>query len=137
MVVSRLRQTKLGEDVAHMLLHRSLGEPELPGDPRVRATFGHQRQHLALACGQLRERIISLPSPDQCLDESRVDDGSASRDALHRLDEFVHVQDATFEQVADPLSGREQLRCLLDLDMSREDEDPGLRKLLADRVRGR
>ena len=51
------------------------------------------------------------------------------------VDEFVHVQDATLEQVADPIPGREELRRLLDLDMCREDEDAGFRKLLADRVR--
>ena len=33
------------------------------------------------------------------------------------LDEFVHVQDAPLEQVADPIARREQVRRLLDLDM--------------------
>jgi CheY-like chemotaxis protein len=40
-VVFRLRQAELGQDVPHVLLDRSLGEPELAGDSGVRPTLGH------------------------------------------------------------------------------------------------
>ena len=123
MVVLRLRQPELGQDVPDVLLDRSLGEPELAGDAGVRATLGHQRQHLALACREVRERVVAPPSLDQCLHETRVDDRSARRDPPQRVDELVHVQDAALEQVADPIAGREELCRLLDLDMCRQDED--------------
>jgi hypothetical protein len=109
-------------------------EPELAGDARVRATLGHQRQHLALARREIRERVIAPPSLDQCLHEPWIDDGSACRDPLQRVDEFVHVQNATLEQVSDPIARRKELCRLLDLDMCREHEDARLRKLVADRL---
>ena len=87
-----------------MLLDRSLGEPELTGDAGVRAALGHQRQHLAFACREDRERVVASSNLDQCLHETRVDDRSARRDPPQRLDELVDVEDAALEQVADPLA---------------------------------
>src|SRR5207244_12866010 len=115
-VVPSFREPELGQDVADVLLDRSLGEPELAGDAGVRAALGHQRQHLALAPSEVRERVIAPPRLDQRLHETWIDDGSARRDSLQRLDEFVDVQDATLEQVADPIAGREEPCALLDLD---------------------
>ena len=42
------RQAKLRQDAADMLLHRSLGHPQLPRDPAVREPFRHEGQNLAL-----------------------------------------------------------------------------------------
>jgi hypothetical protein len=135
-VVFRLGQIELGEDVPDVLLDRSLGEPELTGDAGVRATFGHQRKHLAFARREIRQRVFTAPNLHQGLDEPWVDDRSTCRDPPKRLDELVHVDDPTLEQVADPLARREEVCRMLDLDVSREDEDADLRELFADRVRG-
>jgi hypothetical protein len=134
-VVFRLRQPELRQDVPHVLLHRSLREPKLGGDAGVRAPFGHQGQHLALASRELRQRVSVSSDSDECLHETRVDDGSARRDPLKCIHELVHRQDAALEQVADPIPGREELCRILDLDMRREDEDAGLGKLLTNRLR--
>src|SRR6266511_5185628 len=127
---------ELREDVPDVLLARSLGEPELTGDAGVRAALGHQGQHLAFPYCEDGERVRAPSDLDQCLHETRVDDRSARSDPPQRLDELVHVQDAALEQVADPIAGGEQFRRLLDLDVCRQDEDAGLRKLVADRVGG-
>ena len=79
-VVLRLRQSELGEDVPDVLLDRSLGEPELTGDAGVRAALGHERQHLAFARREDGERVVAASSLDQRLHETRVDDRSARRD---------------------------------------------------------
>lgn len=134
MVVLGLRQPELGQDVPDVFFDRSFGEPELGGDAGIRATFGHQRQHLSLARGEVFERIVAATSLDQRLDETRVNNGSARRDPSQRVDELVHVQDATLEQVADPIAGREELARLLDLDMCRQDEDARVGMLFANRL---
>ena len=68
---------------------------------------------------------MSAPDPDRR--------GSRPR-SVAATDQFVHVEKAPLEQVADPIARREQVRRLLDLDMRREHEDARLRKLVADRL---
>ena len=43
----------------------------------VRAALGHQREHLALARGQLVERARRARPPDEARDDRRVDDALA------------------------------------------------------------
>ena len=97
MVVFGLGEVELGEDVPDVFLDGSLGEPELTGDAGVRAALGHQCQHLAFACGEGGEGVVAASDPDQCLHEPGVDDGSACRDPLQRVDELVDVDDAALE----------------------------------------
>ena len=51
-VVGRRPQLELGEDVGDVLLHRATAEDQLAGDGEVRATLGHQAEHLDLTGGQ-------------------------------------------------------------------------------------
>ena len=57
-MVVRLGQPKLREDAVHVLLNGSLGDPQAPGDAGIGAPLGHQREHVALARGELLERIV-------------------------------------------------------------------------------
>ena len=63
MIVRRVRELQLLEDVPHMLLDGALGEPENPRDPGVRAPLRHQRQDLTLARRQPLERIARPRAP--------------------------------------------------------------------------
>jgi len=55
------------------------------GDGRVGQTLGHQRQHLPLALGQLREGIgVARPS-DESGDDRRVEDGLSFGDPAQRV----------------------------------------------------
>jgi len=89
-----------------------------------------------LSAQEIRERIVAPPNLDQRLDEPRVDYRSPCPNPAERVHEVVHVHDPALEQVADPLAGREKVCRVLDLDVSREDEDADLREFFADRVRG-
>src|SRR5438093_4810130 len=51
-------QTELAEDAGDVLLDSTQRDHELVRDPLIRAAGRHQLEHLALARGQLRERII-------------------------------------------------------------------------------
>ena len=74
MIFLRLGQVQLRKDASDVLLDGSLGDPQSPGDPRVRAALGHQRKHVALA---LTERVQWVSAPtnrDKLLHQRRVDD---------------------------------------------------------------
>ena len=101
----------------------------------VRATLGHQREHLALARRQLVEWVIDAPRRDELLNERRVDDRTAFDDALERLEEVVHVRDATLQQIPASLATGEEIHRVLDLHVGRENEDPHVGILRADGVR--
>jgi len=58
----------------HVLLHCSLGDPELAGDAGVRTALGHQREHVAFACREVLEEVVTLAGVDQALDEGGVYD---------------------------------------------------------------
>src|SRR3954452_13567043 len=81
-VFVRLGQAELRKDAVHMLLDGSLGDPESPADAGVGAPFGHQREHVALASGEVLERIVGIPHRHELLDESRVDDRAATGDSF-------------------------------------------------------
>src|SRR5947207_10690128 len=48
-LAARRRQAELAEDARDVLLDRAEGDHEPVGDPLVRASGGHQLEHLALA----------------------------------------------------------------------------------------
>ncbi len=135
MIVVALGETELREDALHVLRYRSLGNPEATGDSGIGAALGHQRKHLALARGQVGERVVDALRRDELLNEGRVDDRPAPDDALERLEEVVHIRDSTLQQVsASPATGEEGHR-VLDLDVGRKDENPYLGILRADCIR--
>ena len=136
LIVLRRRQPQLRKDAVHVFLDRALGDPELTGDAGVRATLGHEREHLALARREHVERIFGSAGGKQLLNERGIDDRSSVNDPFERLDELVHIGDAALQQVAAALAAGEQVRRLLDLDVSGENEDRGLRDLLADHAGG-
>src|SRR5262249_14869876 len=77
------------------------------------------------------------PAAEHLGDDLRVEDRAALIDTPHRVDEAVDLGDPVLEQVTDPLAaGGEQVDRVVLLDVLREDEDPGLRQLFADRRRG-
>ena len=119
----------------HVLLDRSFGHPQLARDAGVRAAFGHQREHLALARGEALERVVDAPRGYQLLDERGVDDRGALDDPLERLDEVLHVCHAALQQVADALPAAEEVHRVLDLDVCGENEDRGLRSFLTNHPR--
>ena len=59
-----------------------------------------QREHVALAVGQVVERRAAVAA-DERLHDLRVERGAAGRDALDGVDELAHVAHAVLEQVAD------------------------------------
>ncbi len=71
--------------------------------PRSVLPCGDQREHLALARRERRERVSRGGSATSSLDERRLDDGAARGDPLERGDELADVGDPVLEQVADPL----------------------------------
>src|SRR6266540_5029443 len=84
-IVRRVREPELLEDVPHVLLDGALGDPEAPCDAGVRPALGHEGQDVALARRQPFERVTRTPRPHELLDECRIDDGAARTDALERV----------------------------------------------------
>src|SRR3712207_6900001 len=54
----------LPEDARDVLLHGALGDHEVRGDGGVRAALRHQLEHLALARGELLERVVAAPATE-------------------------------------------------------------------------
>jgi hypothetical protein len=54
-------ETELLEDLLDMGLDGSLGDDKVLRDCFVGASLGHERQNLALAWGQLGERVVQAP----------------------------------------------------------------------------
>jgi AcrR family transcriptional regulator len=131
-IAGAVRKVELAEDAVHVLFHGCLGDPDLPGDPRVRAALGHQRENLPLPGGQHVKRIVARPGANQVLHQCRVDHHATVGDALQRLDELRDVFDTVFEQVTDPLPAGKQFHRVLGVDEGRQHHDAGLRELLAD-----
>src|SRR5262249_32926692 len=130
-----LGETKLGEDAVHVLGDRSLRHPQPASDPDVRATLSHEREHLTLARRQLDERVVDSPRRDELLNERRVNDRAALDDALERLEEVIYMRAAALQQIPAPLATGEEPHGMLHFNVRRENEDPHIRVLLADRVR--
>src|SRR5580658_2650553 len=59
MVAVAGRQPEFGEDVVDVLLDRTAADDERVGDTGVGPAFGHESEDLALARGQLAERVAA------------------------------------------------------------------------------
>src|SRR3954454_24875312 len=125
-LVLALAQPELHEDVADVALHGAVGEPQALRDPGVGQPLGHQRQHLALARGELGQRVL-----DEAGHHLRVERGPAPGDPAGRVEEVVHGEHAVLEQVAEPAL-RDQRHGVLGLEVLGEQQDADLRSLLAD-----
>src|SRR5262249_9787638 len=99
-VAAGLLKSELSEDARDVLLDRADGEHERMRDPCVRAALGHQRQHLALARRELRQRAVVLTLGDELRYHVWVQCRPATRHTLDRVDEVADVHDAVLEQVA-------------------------------------
>jgi hypothetical protein len=69
-----LRQAQLPQDAVHVILDRSLGDPQAPSDTGVGASLRHQAEYVTLARRELVERIVGPPGLHELLDKSRIDD---------------------------------------------------------------
>jgi len=136
MIVCGLRERELAEDASDVLMDGALANPQLAGDPRVRAALRHQLENLALARRQLAERIVDTARRDQLFHQPRVDDRPAAGDPLEGLEKLADLSDPALEQVSDPAPLREQVHRAMHLDMRGQDEDSDLGELCADRLRG-
>lgn len=65
---------------------------------------------------------------DKLGDESRVDHRATPHQALQRIDEVVHVDDAALQQISAPLAAGQETHGVLDLDMRGKDKDGDVRK---------
>jgi hypothetical protein len=57
-IVAGLRQTQLGQNAAHVLLHRPLSDPQPTANTGIGTPLGHQRQHLPLPSAEHRQRSL-------------------------------------------------------------------------------
>jgi hypothetical protein len=131
-VVPGLGQPELSEDVVHVLLDGSLRHPQLMGDPGVRTSLGHQREHLPLPRAEHVERILDAARGDKLLDERRIDDRAALDDPIDGVDELLDVGHPALQEIAAALAARQQVHRVIDLHVGGEEEDRRLRKLLPD-----
>src|SRR6266536_2141636 len=97
MIVRRVRELQLLEDVPHVLLDGAVGDPEAPRDAGVRPALGHESQNVALARRQPLERIACAPRSHELLDQGGVDDGPAGADAPERVAQLVDVTDTRLQ----------------------------------------
>src|SRR4051794_21660328 len=88
-VVAGFGEAEFREDAVDVFLDGSLGDPESPADAGVGASFGHQREHVAFAAGELLERIFDVACRDELLNEGGVDDRAAAANAFDGVEELV------------------------------------------------
>ena len=104
-----------------------------PGSSALR----HQPEDLALAFGEIVERDLRPPAPDELGDDLEVDDRAALGDPADRVREIVEIVDPILEQVSDaarPIGDQPERERRLDI--LRQDEDADRRAMLgADRPR--
>src|SRR3954471_14285845 len=93
-------QIELAEDTRDVALDRALGDEQLLLDRPVGEALGNQAQHLALAVGQLVERVAAVAADHQG-DDLRVERRATVGHAAHGLDEALDLDDAVLQQVAD------------------------------------
>ena len=132
MVVLGLGQLHPRENTAHMLLDRSLGDPQPVRDASVRAALCHEREHFAFTLCELMKKVGTAACRDKFLHQRRVNDRPTCRDPADSLRELGHIGHPALEQVTDALTGGQQLHRLLDLGVRRQDQDAGSGELLAD-----
>ena len=104
-------QAELGEDGRDVLLDAALAELELAADRLVRAALGDQREHLALARAERRQRAVVDGARQQLGDHLGVERGAARDHAPQHAGELLDVADAVLEQVPEPLRALRQQPC--------------------------
>src|SRR3954468_13961522 len=134
-IVIALGQRELHHDAVHVSLDRALCDPESSCDPGVRASLGHQREHLALARRQLFERITHFPRRNELLNKQWVNDRSTTAYASNGVEKLVKLGDPALEQIAAPAAACQQRHRLRHLHVRRQEQDRHLRKFLANQVR--
>ena len=88
--------------------------------PLLRASFGDERQHLSLAGGQRRQRIVAAPAhAEQLRDDLGIQCRATVADATQRVQEIVDIQHPVLEQVAESAGG-DQVDGVPALDVLRE-----------------
>src|SRR4051794_34726048 len=136
-ILGRRGEPELAEDARHVLLDGALGHDHLGGDRVVGAALGHQAEHLALARGELLERVVLAPAAEQPRDHLGVERRAALPHPAHRVVEVLDVPDAVLEQVADALGvAADQLERIALLDVLGEHEHADVRLARADVDRG-
>ena len=63
MVVGRLLELELHEDIVNVGFDRLVADKEPSGDRAVRSTFGHQAQHFVFTLGQFTQRVGVTAAP--------------------------------------------------------------------------
>ena len=135
-VVRGRRQPELREDARDVLLDGAERDEQALRDRLVGAALGHQPEHLALAGGQLVERVVGALAPDELAHDGRIERRAAVRDAAHGRAELLEVGDPVLEEVADALGARlEQRHRVAGLDVLREEQDADVGMPLADLAR--
>src|SRR4051794_40246760 len=135
-IVSRGGQIELLEDAAHVLFDGVLGDDELFGDALVRASLGHQREHLALTRRELVEWSGSAAT-DESGDDLGVKRRATRGDTPHRVAELLEIMDAVLEEVAHALgAAADQRQGRLLGHVLRQDEHGGAGHSRAYRQRG-
>src|SRR5215471_741600 len=99
MIVGRLADAELGEDVRHVPLDGFGAEEQALTDALVRAALGHQGEHLAFPLGELAERAGRAGAPQQPGDDRRVDHAFALVHPDERISKHAHAGHAFLEQV--------------------------------------
>jgi hypothetical protein len=73
-VLVGLVQVQLDQDAADVFLDGAVGDEEPSCDAGVGASFGHQREHLALPAAERGERVLAPAGAHQLLDQRGVHD---------------------------------------------------------------
>ena len=76
-------------------------QPEPLRDAGVRSSLCHQAEHLALARGEIGQRVLRLGGGDQARDDLGIERRAATGDALGGFEEVVHVEDPVLQQIAE------------------------------------
>ena len=102
MVVGGLGDVELLEHETNVRLDGLGAQEQRLADRRVGAALGHQPEHLALAFGEVVERIALSRAHHEAGDDRRIDHAVAVDDALEGIGEDGHVRHPVLEQVTDP-----------------------------------
>ena len=84
----------------HVRLDGLQAENQAVADPLVGSAFGHEREHLALALGELGERAVGSGPLDEAGDDGRIEHALTLVDAPERVGQDGDVGDSLLEQVA-------------------------------------
>jgi hypothetical protein len=136
-VLGRGRQPQLHEDARDVFLDRAKRDEQPLGDRLIRTSLGHQLEHLALARGEVADRVVAAVPADELADDGRIERRAALGHAAHGRGELLDVGDPVLQQVADALGAvRKQLHRVAGLDVLGQDEDARAGVALADLLRG-